>query len=404
MTTDVRLRWAAAAIYVLAWVLFGLEMFWAPFTASDKSHAKLWIAAVTVGFVLGLLYWHRYRALGWIPMAAVGSFVAVGWAAWFPPWATWNVVLAGFTLGAIIASATQFLRASRLFFLGLTFLAFAFITVGQVILFGGWITVGQKYPEAFRILAAVVAGLIAVLAMYHFFRPWFELMVEPPLWWMFRIRGAGAGLPDFPPHGACIVIANHACWFDPIILAKLLPRPLTPMMTGRFYDLPVISWLMRRFGIIKVIEQSMRRELPELKEAIAALDRGECLVVFPEGYLRRSEERYLKRFGRGLWEILKARPDTPLYSCWIEGNWGSFTSYFKGPPTKHKPRDRRRPIGVGIGAAEVLPAEVLASHLRTRIHLMNRVIEARVPLGLPPLPAFELPSREDDEAEADQSA
>ena len=56
-------------------------------------------------------------------------------------------------------------------------------------------------------------------------------------------------------------------------------------------------------------------------------------MVFPEGYLRRTEDRPLRRFGQGVWQILKARPDTPVFTAWIEGNWGSYTSYANGPPT-----------------------------------------------------------------------
>jgi 1-acyl-sn-glycerol-3-phosphate acyltransferase len=164
--------------------------------------------------------------------------------------------------------------------------------------------------------------------------------------------------------------------------------------------LPVISFLMRSFGIIRVREQPIRRETPpEIGEAIAALDRGECVVVFPEGYLRRSEERPLRRFGRGVWQVLKARPNTPVYTIWIEGGWGSYTSYFNGRPSKNKKLDRRRPIGVAVPEAAIIDAAVLENHIATRIMLMNKVIEARKHLGLPELPRFDVPHGEEGEEE-----
>jgi 1-acyl-sn-glycerol-3-phosphate acyltransferase len=156
-----------------------------------------------------------------------------------------------------------------------------------------------------------------------------------------------------------------------------------------------------------VPEKALKKDAPEVQEAIAALDRGECVVIFPEGYLRRTEDRPLRRFGQGVWQILKARPNTPVFAAWIEGAWGSYTSYFNGPPTKNKKKDFRRPIGVGMSAAVTIPPEELDEHLRTRLHLMNLVSEARKHLGLEPLPRFELLAKADepeDEGEVESPA
>jgi 1-acyl-sn-glycerol-3-phosphate acyltransferase len=171
------------------------------------------------------------------------------------------------------------------------------------------------------------------------------------------------------------------------------------MMTSKFYDLPVMRRLMVLFGIIRVPDQPLKKDAPEIQEAVAALDRGECVVIFPEGYLRRTDDRPLRRFGQGVWQILQARPGTPVFAAWIEGGWGSYTSYAGGAPTKNKKKDFRRPIDVGLSAAVTVPPEVLAEHLATRIHLMNLVSRARAHIGLEPLPPFKLPEKAEDESE-----
>lgn len=135
----------------------------------------------------------------------------------------------------------------------------------------------------------------------------------------------------------------------------------------------------------------------------SALDDGKCLILFPESFLRRKEEVPLRRFGRGIWEILKARPETPVACCWIEGAWGSYSSFWNGPPTKNKIKERRRPISIGMSAPVTVPAEKLQQHLATRIGLMNEVSAARSFLGLPPFPPFELPAK-DDETAPEQTA
>ena len=170
------------------------------------------------------------------------------------------------------------------------------------------------------------------------------------------------------------------------------------MMTARFYSIWFIRPLLKYiFRVIVVPESPMRREAPELKLAIAALDLGECVLLFPEGYLRRKEDIPLRRFGQGVWQILKDRPDTPVVACWVEGGWGAWCSFFNGLPTKNKKMDFRRRIRVGLSEPEAIPADLLGDHLRTRVYLMNRVRAVRGTLGLPELPVVELPARSDVE-------
>lgn len=228
-----------------------------------------------------------------------------------------------------------------------------------------------------------VATLTAIILL---FRPALEAMAEVIVWPLYRVRLTGPGVVNLPLHGPCLVIGNHAAWFDPLFLAKVLPAPTTPMMTSKFYDLPVLSFLMRHIiGTIRVPDIPIRHEAPELKEAVAALDRGEYVVLFPEGYLRRKEETPLRRFGRGVWRILSDRPSTPIFACWIEGSWGSFFSHRGGPPTKGKRFDFLRRIRIGIVGPILIDAETLADHMATRTYLMQKVIDAREPLGLPPI-------------------
>lgn len=237
----------------------------------------------------------------------------------------------------------------------------------------------------------VVAVVLCVWCWLRFLRPFVELCLEPCARLLYRIKATGT--KRLPAFGPCLVVANHAFWFDPCILGVILPRPITPIMTQRFFDVWFLKPLLKYvFRVIVVPEKTMKRETPELEQAVAALDRGEVVVIFPEGYLRRKEEVPLRRFGQGVWHILRARPDTPVVACWIEGGWGSKFSYKDGPPTVNKPMDFRRKIDVAVSEPQVVPAEVLAEGIGTRIHLMNRVAAMRQPLGLSPLPAFDLPT------------
>jgi 1-acyl-sn-glycerol-3-phosphate acyltransferase len=355
-----------------------------------------WLAA---GALLPMLYWSRYRVLGFatyfapVWLAAVVCCVAFVHGEW-PGWAH------GLPLGVIVGALARGRRGPQP---GeeTTAILFAAVLGGGV----AWLFVsrGRPFDQAGYYLIAVALALVVWTAT-RLFRPWFELSLEPLVWLAYAIRGRGPGLADFPRTGPCLVIANHACWMDPGFLGKVIPRPITPMMTAAFYDLPVLRRIMVAFGVIRVPEKAIKRDATELQDAIAALDRGECVVIFPEGYLRRTEEQPLRRYGQGVWQILKARPHTPVFACWIEGAWGSYMSYFNGKPTKNKPRDVRRPILVAVAEGETVPQDVLNEHLKTRIYLMNRTIAARAYLGLPELPRYEVPAKGEDtkpdEAEA----
>jgi 1-acyl-sn-glycerol-3-phosphate acyltransferase len=240
-------------------------------------------------------------------------------------------------------------------------------------------------------ILVVVLGVATVGAWLTLFRPALELTAEIVLWPVYRITGHGPGAAAIPARGPYLVIANHAAWLDPLFLAKVVQAPIVPMMTSKFYDLPVIAFLMRVIGTIRVPDSAYRREAPELKDAVQALDRGEALIVFPEGFLRRKEEVPLRRFGRGVWQILQDRPDTPIYACWIEGNWGSYTSFKGGPPTKNKRPDVWRRIRIGMHGPFRLDAATLADHMATRTALMQEVAKARGPLGLEPLTLAAVP-------------
>ncbi len=256
---------------------------------------------------------------------------------------------------------------------------------------------GFQPAHQLQLIASIsLVGTIA--AWWIFRREVVEISLEILFGILYRFRAAGPGLTKVPLKGPVLVVANHSAWMDPLWLAKVLPRTIKPMMTSLFFD----PFLLRLFMVyiadaIRVNVSTFRRDVPELKQAIAALDEGKCVVLFPEGRLRRSEEQPIKLFGQGVWHILRERPNTPVVVCWIEGGWGSFFSYFNGPPTKKKKFDILRPIGIAVAEPVIVPPEILADLLATRQYLMDLCGDTRKHLGLP---AVIPPHSEADEKEA----
>lgn len=92
--------------------------------------------------------------------------------------------------------------------------------------------------------------------------------------------------------GGVIVAPNHTSWFDPPVVAFALwqaDRP--PRFLGKeaVFRVPVFGALIRHAGQIPVYRESAEARTA-IRDALTALDRGECVVVYPEGTITRDPD------------------------------------------------------------------------------------------------------------------
>jgi 1-acyl-sn-glycerol-3-phosphate acyltransferase len=352
-----------------------------------------WILlGMAAGSLLAGVQGHPRRSLGLVPFGTTGLAAGLCAAALLsgdavPAWlcvavgamgGLVNVPLAAAYQEAVPADARGNAMAVRnaAEYLAMTVLAGALFGLARA----QWVTpAGQLW------LVAGAALIGAAAAWRLLFVPAVEQFAEIVLWPFYRIRARGPGADRVPRRGPVLVIANHSAYFDPLWLGKVVPRRLTPMMTALFFDKQPLRWLMVNIvGAIRVEAATYRREVPELDEAVTTLDRGGCLVIFPEAQLRRREDQLLRQFGQGVWRILRDRPQTPVVACWIEGGWGSYLSYKGGPPFKNKRLDFWRRIDVAVGEPQPLDPALLADQRATRAYLMQLCLDCRKYLGLSP--------------------
>ncbi|MCI0683449.1 MAG: MFS transporter [Gemmataceae bacterium] len=362
----------------------------------DLSFMILFGAAVIVGVVVGSLLAglqkHPRRVLGLVPWGATGLTIGlIVVAAGDVPTRNTCIIL-GVLAGLVnvpLAATYQAVAppdargnamavsncADNVLIAAMSFTLFALAH------WAGW---GATAELA---LVAALAGMLALSSWWFLRREVVELLIEGLFLILYRIRAHGPGRTSAPLRGPLLVVSNHACWMDPMLIAKVLPRTVIPMMTSRYFDIPGLRWSMIHLvHAIRVEASTFRRDVPELDEAVRRLDDGRCVVIFPEGWMRRKEELALRHFGQGVWHILRARPQTPVVVCWIEGNWGSYFSYKDGPPTKNKKFDLWRRIDIVVGEPHTLPATVLEDHQATRSELMRECLALRQVLGLEPVP------------------
>lgn len=86
------------------------------------------------------------------------------------------------------------------------------------------------------------------------------------------------GVENLPARGPAIVAGNHPSLIDGLLLYLLSPVPLLFIAHRELFRHPLIGWLMRGLGFINARD---RRQA--LIAAEHALDRGERVVIFPEG-------------------------------------------------------------------------------------------------------------------------
>lgn len=105
------------------------------------------------------------------------------------------------------------------------------------------------------------------------------------------LRWRFIGLEKIPRRGPVIIAPNHISNFDPLCTgvmvdhAKRRPRFLAKASLWR---VPVLRWIFSNAKQIPVERGSGRKE--PFDAAIAALKRGECVVLYPEGTITKNPD------------------------------------------------------------------------------------------------------------------
>lgn len=126
-----------------------------------------------------------------------------------------------------------------------------------------------------------------------------------------------------PVRGPAIVVANHNSHADAVALTSLFParviQKVRPVAAADYFLAnPVLSWIARNcMGIIPLDRNGRGRGTDPLRDCVAALDRGEILIIFPEG--SRGEPERLGRFKKGIYHLSRQRPGVPVVPVYLHG-------------------------------------------------------------------------------------
>ncbi len=87
---------------------------------------------------------------------------------------------------------------------------------------------------------------------------------------------------DLPENGAIYACKHQSAW-ETIALWLIVPKPVF-VIKQELYNLPVVGWWIRRSGCIALNRKAGASSIKKLiKEAKAAVEAGNNIVIFPEG-------------------------------------------------------------------------------------------------------------------------
>lgn len=129
------------------------------------------------------------------------------------------------------------------------------------------------------------------------------------------------GEENLPESGGFILAANHLSYVDPLLIGHLcydngrVPRF---MAKAELFTLPVLGAILRGARQISVYRRSPDASLA-LRDAVAALQRGECVVIYPEGTTTKDPGYWpmLAKTGVARLAMLSGAPVVPV------AQWGA---------------------------------------------------------------------------------
>lgn len=151
---------------------------------------------------------------------------------------------------------------------------------------------------------------------------WFGIIVAivKPFMIVFT-RCRFTGRENMPRHGGVVYVPNHISHFDPVVLGYFIWECWRiPRFLGKasVFKVPVLGKIISGAGQIPVYRESAQAA-DAFRDAVAAVERGECVGVYPEGTITRDPAMWpmTGKTGAARIALMTGCPVIPV------ANWGA---------------------------------------------------------------------------------
>jgi 1-acyl-sn-glycerol-3-phosphate acyltransferase len=126
--------------------------------------------------------------------------------------------------------------------------------------------------------------------------------------WTVGAKVQVEGLEKIDTSKPQVYVVNHLSAFDIPVLYSYLPFQFRILAKKELFRYPFMGWHLRRSGQIPVVLENPKASVRSLNLAVAAIRKGNSLVIFPEG--GRSPSGQLQAFmGGAFYAAVKAQVD-----------------------------------------------------------------------------------------------
>ncbi len=139
---------------------------------------------------------------------------------------------------------------------------------------------------------------------------------------LFRIRWHHIERVPAPSTGGVIIALNHVSQIDTVLMARFVwqsGRVPRFMIKSVVFGWPLVGRIMRGAGQIPVY-RGTRDASQSLRAAVTALERGEAVVIYPEGTTTKDPDNWPMEGKTGVARLVLLSPDTPVIPV---GQWGA---------------------------------------------------------------------------------
>ena len=180
---------------------------------------------------------------------------------------------------------------------------------------------------------ASVAGLGAMTAINDLLRPWLRRLFAVCVAWPICLVVLGMNIRHrnrLPLKGPAIVTPNHNSHLDTAAMLTIFPLSVIPIVrpvaaADYFLKSGLMSWFSQNLiGIIPIVRTRPKGEgdaddveADPLQGCYDALERGEILIIFPEG--TRGEPEQMQTLKSGVAVLASKYPDVPVVPVFMHG-------------------------------------------------------------------------------------